>query len=95
MRCAFALTAVTAYARIHEDIAGLMTSLHIWCSFFSKYSEMDYARSGMPATQDVVIPAGPLNFQHTMVDQLRKLGLPVMLKTGASLNSYANTPPLD
>jgi hypothetical protein len=36
----------------------------------------------MCAEEDVVIPAGPLPFQHTMVDQLRKLGLPVMLKNG-------------
>jgi len=27
-----------------------------------------------------VIPKGPLSFQHTMDETLRKLGLPVMLK---------------
>ena len=39
----------------------------------------------MVAESDVTIPAGPLPFQHTMVDQLRKLGLPVMLKNGHDL----------
>ncbi len=51
-------------------------------SFFSSFKERDFARGGMDAEEDVVIPAGPLPFQHTMVDQLRKLGLPVMLKNG-------------
>uniref|UniRef100_A0A6U4IQ12 Ribosome assembly factor mrt4 n=1 Tax=Hemiselmis andersenii TaxID=464988 RepID=A0A6U4IQ12_HEMAN len=50
--------------------------------FFKKFVETDFARGGTPATVTHTIPAGPLPFQHTMVDQLRKLGLPVMLKTG-------------
>jgi hypothetical protein len=44
----------------------------------------------MDAEEDVVIPAGPLPFQHTMVDQLRKLGLPVMLKNGKQSYSLVN-----
>ena len=50
--------------------------------FFSSFRERDFARGGMNAEDDIVIPAGPLPFQHTMVEQLRKLGLPVMLKNG-------------
>lgn len=56
--------------------------------FFSDFKEDDFARGGMNADQDVVIPAGPLPFQHTMVDQLRKLGLPVMLKNGIVMNEH-------
>jgi mRNA turnover protein 4 len=50
--------------------------------FFRSFSEEEYATAGTPAASDYVIPQGPLAFQHTMADPLRKLGLPVMLKNG-------------
>jgi len=51
---------------------------------FDSHGELDFARSGAIATQDIVVPAGPLGgtFQHTMVPQLRKLGLPCELQRG-------------
>jgi len=51
-------------------------------AFYEKFQEDEFARSGTPAVRDVVLQQGPLQFQHTMVDPLRKLGLPVMLKNG-------------
>jgi len=54
------------------EVMGIFNGLH----------KDDYATSGSAAKQDVHLQAGPLNFQHTMVDPLRKLGLPVMLKNG-------------
>lgn len=46
-----------------------------------KHKEWAYARSGFEAPRTVSIPAGPLpQFQHTMVEELRRLGLPVDLK---------------
>ncbi len=44
---------------------------------------VDYARSGFKATENVSIPEGPLtNFVGSMVEGLRKLGLPVELQNG-------------
>lgn len=46
-----------------------------------KRKEHAYARSGFKAPRAVSVPAGPLpQFQHTMVEELRRLGLPVDLK---------------
>ena len=43
----------------------------------------DYARSGIEATATVVQPAGALaGVPSTMIEQLRRCGLPVTLKTG-------------
>lgn len=51
--------------------------------WFAQYGEADYARSGNLATDTVVIPEGPKpEFSHTMEPQLRKLGLPTVLKRG-------------
>lgn len=48
-----------------------------------EHAELDYARSGSVATKTVELAAGPLpEMQHTMVEELRKLGLPVELKRG-------------
>lgn len=42
-----------------------------------------YARTGQPATQTLVLPAGPLpQFPHSMFDHLTKLGLPIRLDKG-------------
>jgi len=51
-------------------------------SFFKSFSEKEFATSGTLASTDYVVPLGPLAFQHTMADPLRKLGMPVMLKNG-------------
>ncbi|KAM9036861.1 mRNA turnover protein 4 homolog [Sarcophilus harrisii] len=51
--------------------------------WFSKYTEMDYARAGNKATFTVGLDAGPLEqFPHSMEPQLRQLGLPTALKKG-------------
>ncbi|XP_036602846.1 mRNA turnover protein 4 homolog [Trichosurus vulpecula] len=51
--------------------------------WFSKYTEMDYARAGNKATFTVNLDAGPLEqFPHSMEPQLRQLGLPTALKKG-------------
>eukprot|EP00730_Choanoeca_flexa_P009737 TRINITY_DN1304_c0_g1_i1.p1 TRINITY_DN1304_c0_g1~~TRINITY_DN1304_c0_g1_i1.p1 ORF type:complete len:221 (+),score=35.98 TRINITY_DN1304_c0_g1_i1:83-745(+) len=51
--------------------------------WFGEFAELDYARSGNPATETVEIPAGPLpDFSHTMEPQLRQLGMPTSLKRG-------------
>ncbi|XP_029085855.1 mRNA turnover protein 4 homolog isoform X1 [Monodon monoceros] len=55
--------------------------------WFTKYTEMDYARAGNKATFTVSLDPGPLEqFPHSMEPQLRQLGLPTALKkgTGAS-----------
>jgi mRNA turnover protein 4 len=52
-------------------------------TFFQNYSESDYARGGLVATQTVELPAGPLpNFGHSMEPHLRKLGMPTRLNKG-------------
>ena len=51
--------------------------------YFTQFSEPDFARSGTPATQRVVISEGPLtSFSHSMEPQLRQLGLPTTLVKG-------------
>eukprot|EP01119_Soliformovum_irregulare_P007822 TRINITY_DN20348_c0_g1_i1.p1 TRINITY_DN20348_c0_g1~~TRINITY_DN20348_c0_g1_i1.p1 ORF type:complete len:225 (-),score=45.66 TRINITY_DN20348_c0_g1_i1:22-696(-) len=51
--------------------------------FFQSYRELDYARAGFEATQDVVLPEGPLpQFQHSMEPFLRGLGMPTKLNKG-------------
>lgn len=52
-------------------------------NFLNTYKELDYARSGALATQQVELNKGPMpTFSHAMADRLRKIGLPVMLKNG-------------
>ncbi|XP_065786011.1 mRNA turnover protein 4 homolog isoform X2 [Muntiacus reevesi] len=51
--------------------------------WFTKYTEMDYARAGNKATFTVNLDPGPLEqFPHSMEPQLRQLGLPTALKKG-------------
>ncbi|CAO2589728.1 mRNA turnover protein 4 homolog [Lemmus lemmus] len=51
--------------------------------WFTKYSEMDFARAGNKATLTVSLDPGPLKqFPHSMEPQLRQLGLPTALKKG-------------
>ncbi|KAG8908026.1 mRNA turnover and ribosome assembly protein [Tulasnella sp. 403] len=59
-------------------------------SWFESFSKPDFARSGNVASQDVVLPAGPIvmyndpasPFPSTMEPQLRKLGLSTRLIKG-------------
>ncbi|XP_063616170.1 mRNA turnover protein 4 homolog [Cydia splendana] len=51
--------------------------------WFNDFSESEYARSGFVATEDVILPQGPLeDFSHTIEPHLRKLGLPTALERG-------------
>ncbi|KAM6046565.1 mRNA turnover protein 4 homolog [Chlamydotis macqueenii] len=51
--------------------------------WFSKFSEVDFARAGNKATYTVSLDTGPLEqFPHSMEPQLRQLGLPTALKKG-------------
>lgn len=51
--------------------------------WFTKYTEMDFARAGNKATLTVSLDPGPLKqFPHSMEPQLRQLGLPTALKKG-------------
>lgn len=52
-------------------------------SFFDDYCESEYARSGFEATDDFLIPKGPIDhFEPNQVPNLRLIGLPVELKKG-------------
>lgn len=51
--------------------------------WFKDFEASEYARSGFVATQDVILPAGPLeDFSHTIEPHLRRLGLPTSLERG-------------
>lgn len=51
----------------------------------SEYTPEDYARAGAVATRTVTVPAGTealAKFPHSLEPQLRKLGMPTLLKNG-------------
>lgn len=51
--------------------------------WFQKYSCQDFANAGFVALREETLPEGPLTqFTHSMEPQLRKLGLPTVLKKG-------------
>lgn len=51
--------------------------------WFKTFRETEYARAGFVATQDVILPQGPLeDFSHTIEPHLRRLGLPTTLEKG-------------
>ncbi len=51
--------------------------------YFDNLNRKDYARSGFKATTLVTLPAGPLEDKpHSMLEEFRKLGLPVDLNKG-------------
>lgn len=53
--------------------------------WFENYKDPDYARSGNTASEEFALPEGPLDsdiFPHTMEPELRRLGLPTVLKKG-------------
>jgi mRNA turnover protein 4 len=52
--------------------------------FFNTFSEKDYARGGLVATEDITLPEGALTqFAHSMETYLRSnLGMPTELKQG-------------
>ncbi|XP_034253958.1 mRNA turnover protein 4 homolog [Thrips palmi] len=58
-------------------------SKHEIVDFFKNFREPDFARSGFVATEDVVLPAGPLEeFSFAMEPQLRQWGMPTSLQRG-------------
>ncbi|XP_064445918.1 mRNA turnover protein 4 homolog isoform X3 [Mirounga angustirostris] len=59
------------------------TTTCLFLRWFTKYTEMDFARAGNKATFTVTLDPGPLEqFPHSMEPQLRQLGLPTALKRG-------------
>jgi len=51
--------------------------------FFTGHEQPDFARTGGEATEDVILPEGPLSqFPHSIEPQLRALGMPTALKKG-------------
>ncbi|KAJ1679359.1 mRNA turnover and ribosome assembly protein [Spiromyces aspiralis] len=89
-----ALPAVPHRGRLCQPVLtmpmyNLLPPLHGAGSFFEDYNETDYARAGNPATQDVVISAGEVTrgydnelFPNNMEPELRRLGMPTLLKKG-------------
>jgi mRNA turnover protein 4 len=50
---------------------------------FAEHAESDYARAGFVPSETITIPAGHLeDLPHTMMEVLRKLGMPVRLDKG-------------
>ena len=50
--------------------------------FFKEYKSLDFARAGFKATENFVIPKGEMPFPHSMMEEFKKLRLPVELKNG-------------
>ena len=51
--------------------------------WFQKYTGEVFANAGFVVLREVTFPEGPLSqFPHNMEQQLRKLGLPTILKKG-------------
>lgn len=72
-------------ARLHLNggTAGNFPITFLLLRWFTKYTEMDFARAGNKATLTVSLDPGPLEqFPHSMEPQLRQLGLPTALKKG-------------
>lgn len=80
--------------RLHGNVGLLLTNrpqdeVKVW---FSKYSCQDFAHGGFVALREVTLPVGPLpQFPHSMEPQLRKLGMPTVLKKGAAPFTYLHT----
>lgn len=52
-------------------------------AWFETFTEADYARAGFKATEDVLLPEGPLvDFPHSIEPHLRQLGMPTSLQRG-------------
>ena len=72
-------------ADVHGDVALLFTDRPAAevAAHFAAFSSRDFARAGFVPAEAVRVPAGPLpGLPHTMLDQLRKLGMPVVLERG-------------
>jgi mRNA turnover protein 4 len=72
-------------ADVHGDVGLLFTDRahKAVASFFASYGTADYARAGFMPEASVRVEAGRLEtLPHTMLDQLRKLGMPVRLDKG-------------
>lgn len=51
-------------------------------AFFQEYKSLDYARAGFKATETFVIPEGEMPFAHSMLEEFKKLRLPVEIRNG-------------
>lgn len=72
-------------ADVHGDVGLLFTDRapKAVAAFFAGYSTEDFARGGFVPAASVRVEAGRLeSLPHTMLDQLRKLGMPVRLDKG-------------
>ena len=53
------------------------------CSYFDNFAVKDFARAGAEADATIEMKQGPLEYlPHTMLEMLRKLGMPVELQKG-------------
>jgi mRNA turnover protein 4 len=60
-------------------------------TYFEQWEEPDFARSGMEAPQEVVVTNDMMtSFPVSMMEQFRKLGMPVAIKDGKLLLSDRN-----
>eukprot|EP01029_Cantina_marsupialis_P027831 TRINITY_DN774065_c0_g1_i1.p1 TRINITY_DN774065_c0_g1~~TRINITY_DN774065_c0_g1_i1.p1 ORF type:complete len:216 (+),score=58.38 TRINITY_DN774065_c0_g1_i1:42-689(+) len=50
--------------------------------YFENFKVPDFPRTGFEVSEAITVPAGDLDMIHTMVEPLRKLGLPVKLDNG-------------
>jgi len=72
-------------ADVHGDVGLLFTDRApaAVAAFFAGFSAADFARAGFVPAAAVRVEAGPLPaLPHTMLDPLRKLGMPVVLEKG-------------
>ena len=71
------ITALFMTNELHEAVT----------AFFAGLTGMEFATTGFTATEDFVVPAGPLpQFSFNMDSYLRELGLPVQLDNGVIMN---------
>jgi len=76
---------VTSYLSGNVGLMFTNESRDTITSWFESFKEPDFARAGNTATEEVTLPEGPLNsdiFPHMMEPELRRLGLPTVLKKG-------------
>ena len=61
-------------------------------SWFQSYSQLDHARTGCQATDDIIRREGPLEqFPHSMEPHLSNLGRPTTLKKGIHVHVHVYT----
>ena len=89
-------SAIAAECKGHVGLLFTNSSPFVVCDWLAAFTKPDYARTGNPASRDVVIPAGPVMIDdevasHALEPQLRKLGMPTRLTKGVPTleNEYA------